>query len=348
MVEKTPDAHKNEANQNIPQSAVPTDIGKVAVNKSQDERTESDGVTKKREEVVGNSWMGRRILQKLQEWWRVVGRPENSNRLIALATLVIALATAVSTYEIVTGSNDTKQIVTAAQNIQTALDTQNQQSQAALYKTLRENRRALRRNLHQSQEAMDASNAQGQAALEATIAQSRLDQRAFVNFGKTMEDNPVITPEHPDIQVWEFRPYIGNSGDTPTRNAQVYANFLPLPTPLPANFSFPDLDTTTPNTRFVLGPKENATGPLLSIPIALLQGVKDRTVHLYFYGWLTYQDVFQKTPPHMSMFCIELNDVRGQMVQGTGYQFAWTLCQHHNCADDECKGEPYGNAKTWQ
>jgi len=281
--------------------------------------------------------------------WDWLQRTENTNLITALSTAIIMAATCVTAFVVWSGSGQTDKIITAAQHIQSALDTQNQQSQEALTRTLRANRRALRENMRQSQAAMDSTNAQGQAALEATIAQSRLDQRAFVNFGKLMQDNGVVTSEHPGIQVWEFRPYMGNSGDTPTRNAQVHANFLFLPTALPANFSFVDLDQgSIPNTRFILGPKEdNVTGPLLSLPIYVLQAVKDKTAHLYFYGWLTYQDVFPKTPPHISMFCMELTDVRGQLADGS-HQFLYALCQHHNCADDECRGEKYGGDKTWE
>jgi hypothetical protein len=77
--------------------------------------------------------------------------------------------------------------------------------------------------------------------------------------------------------------------------------------------------------------------------------VKDKTAHLFFWGWATYNDIFPKTPQHISMFCIELTEVRGQLTPGTGYQFLWSLCGHHNCVDDECRGEPYGTpTKIWK
>lgn len=81
---------------------------------------------------------------------QATGKAENSNRMVAFATAFIAAATFISTYEIVTGSNDTKRIVTAAEDIKTALNTANSQNQDALDKTLRENRRSLRRTMRQS------------------------------------------------------------------------------------------------------------------------------------------------------------------------------------------------------
>ena len=82
------------------------------------------------------------------------------------------------------------------------------------------------------------------------------------------------------------------------------------------------------------------------VPINVLQAIKDRTTYLYFWGWVEYQDVFPDTPRHISMFCVEITDVRGALVQGA--EFNWELCSHHNCADDECKGEPYGTpGKIW-
>ena len=244
-------------------------------------------------------------------------------------------------YEMIEGGTQTDKIVTASQKIQTALELSNTHNQDALTQTLA-----------QSKQAMDASNAQSKIVLDATIAQSRLDQRAFAYFGKTMKDTPVSIPGHPEIQGWEFLPRVSNSGDTPTRSARHHASFLYLPTPVPNNFSFSDYvqqGPQVPDSPFMLGPKEEITGTLLTIPFTVMEGVRDKTLHLYFYGWLTYHDIFPKTPLHISMFCMELADIRGQLVPGTNYLFTWTLCPRHNCADDECRGEPYGTpTKTWQ
>lgn len=173
-------------------------------------------------------------------------------------------------------------------------------------------------------------------------------QRAFVNIGKNMQDNPIIVPGHAGIQGWEFRPRVANSGVTPTRNAESHANFVLWLGPLPENFPFPDLGQLA-ETPFVLGPKEDTTGPLLTLSSAQVRQVRERKALLYFYGWISYQDIFPETPRHVSMFCIQLTEIRGELKPNTSYQFLWALCPRHNCADDECRGEPYGTpTRVWQ
>jgi hypothetical protein len=173
-------------------------------------------------------------------------------------------------------------------------------------------------------------------------------QRAFVNIGKNMQENQVIIPGQAEVKTWEFRPKLGNSGVTPTKNARNHANFLPLNEMFPENFQFFDIGQQSPEVPFILGPKEDTTGALLEVPFDRVKDVRDKKAKLFFYGWVIYEDIFPETPKHISMFCIELVDVRGELKPNTPYALAWGLCPRHNCADDECKGEPYGTpTKIW-
>lgn len=173
-------------------------------------------------------------------------------------------------------------------------------------------------------------------------------QRAFINVGQSLQENAVIVPGQKEINNWEFRPRFTNSGATPTRNAHNHGNFLPWGGPLPEHFPFPDIGQPGPDTPFILGPKEDVTGALLEVPIGTIKAVQDKTEHLYFYGWITYEDIFPKTSKHISMFCIELTDVRGELKTNTPHAMAWAVCPIHNCADGECVGEPYGTpTRIW-
>jgi hypothetical protein len=62
-----------------------------------------------------------------------------------------------------------------------------------------------------------------------------------------------------------------------------------------------------PEVPFVLGPKEVATGALSEVPFSTVKDVQDKKKKLYFYGWVR---IFPKTPRHVSVFCVELSDVR--------------------------------------
>ena len=336
MADIPSDDKKTTPNQGMPNSSVSADQGELTTYKSAGEQEHSGKVHQIASRFLWKPAI--KIYRFPRNYWMSLAENAVSNRTIAIATVVIAVATVFTWLEVHEGGKQTDRIVAASESIQRAIRRGNRQNKAAIEATLA-----------QSQKAMEVSNAQSKAALDATIAQSRLDQRAFVNFGKSMKDNAILVAGKNDVQEWEFWPRLGNSGNTPTRNARMRANFLYLPTVLAANFNFPDLGEPIPPSPFGLGPKEqDITGPLLNVPETAIQDVRNKTMHLYFWGWLTYRDVFSQTPLHVSMFCMELSDVRGQLVGGTTVTFNYTLCPRHNCADEECDGEPYGApSKIW-
>jgi hypothetical protein len=49
-----------------------------------------------------------------------------------------------------------------------------------------------------------------------------------------------------------------------------------------------------PEVPFVLGPKEVATGALSEVPFSAVKDVQVKMKKLYFYGWVTYEDIFPK------------------------------------------------------
>jgi hypothetical protein len=207
----------------------------------------------------------------------------------------------------------------------------------------------IRQGADGSTKAADAARRSANIARDALTSA----QRAFVIFGKNMQENAVIVAGPPtQITQWEFRPHIENSGSTPTRNAQNHANFLPAVS-LPDNFQFPDYGNEVADSRFVLGPKESATGALLAVPLQNVNATRTGAGgHIFFWGWARYRDIFTGTPEHISMFCLELLETRyldlEHPAQGATYNMSWQLCgRNHNCSDDECDGEHYGNNQVW-
>jgi hypothetical protein len=248
-------------------------------------------------------------------------------RIVVLANVLTCFFVGLQWYEMKSGSVDTHTLAEAAKR---QADKMSDVSGAA-----DKIQQAAQNMVTQDQRIADNAKAASDAsktALDATIAESRMDQRAFVNFAKVMQDSPVLIPDKNEVQEWEFWPRMGNSGNTPTRNAHSHMSFVYLPTTIPDGFKYVDYAAPSPNTPFFLGPKEEGvTGPVAQIPISILQGVRDKTTHLYFWGWLTYHDIFPKTPLHISMFCMELADARGAFIGGSRYQFNYSLCPRHNC-----------------
>jgi hypothetical protein len=131
-----------------------------------------------------------------------LGKPQFTDWVVAIATIVIAFATWQTWREVQSGSAQTDRIVTASQKIQSALELSNTQNQAALTQTLA-----------QSQHAMEASNKQSKAALDATIRNSWLDERPWVGLqGFTCEG---CSAKDTVITIGKLSGLITNTGKTP-------------------------------------------------------------------------------------------------------------------------------------
>ena len=107
------------------------------------------------------------------------------------------------------------------------------------------------------------------------------------------------------------------------------------------DYGFPDLgDLKT--QLIVLGPKKKTSSQAIPIKPDVIDGVRKGTMHLYFYGWARYNDVFVGTPQHITLFCYELAQISwkgGPLPDPATFSDFFNSCPKHNCADDECKGE---------
>jgi hypothetical protein len=204
-------------------------------------------------------------------------------------------------------------------------------------------------------QSADASTRAAKAAgRSADVARDALvrAQRAFVSFAQTWTSNSVTTPADPQhITAWELRPVMINAGDTPTRNAIHRMNWQVMGTSLPVNFDFRDNTQGTPSVLFGLAPKGQISGATAQIPAVLLNQVHIHPdmFRVYFWGWARYQDVFIGTPEHITMFCWATTDVRSDpLAINTPLNYIGEECSNrHNCSDEECDGEHYGEGLIW-
>jgi hypothetical protein len=165
-------------------------------------------------------------------------------------------------------------------------------------------------------------------------------QRAFITFGQSPTVNTVPTDNsQTQASVHQFRVTLENTGMTPARDAHHYFNYRFQADPLPIDFNFSDNEGGG-ITPFVIGPRQLLTGGELDIRPEILLGVKNHQAHLFFWGWVTYWDVFPNTTQHVTMFCSELTDVYGDPLKTTPFPVGFSICIHHNCTDQDCDSEP--------
>lgn len=228
-----------------------------------------------------------RMWGMIREWWRDLRDPQASNRTVAAATVIIAVATCFTWLEVHSSSKQTDKIVTASQRIQNALETQN-----------RENQRALEETIHQSQEAMDASNAQSRASLDAAIASSQLDQRAWLG---VMVGH--IVPIDGNLRL-RIEIDIVNTGRTPAIHVQqAGSRFIakkPLlqepPPSIIRGLVFHPAMTVPPQAKLTISAEESVEN-LGDDYAAMKSGGKI----FYFVGEIRYDDIFGKK--HRVRFC---------------------------------------------
>jgi hypothetical protein len=182
-------------------------------------------------------------------------------------------------------------------------------------------------------------------------------QRAFVTVRDVKIEN-VLGPDG-KTAFWSLTPIIQNSGNTPTKNL----NFMIMQTiPIGGIFTFgpnkgdkPTFHATgeicqepgDPDEHLSLMPKPGVghapLGPHVELPVSvipglniginLLRAIAAKQELYYISGVFHYDDIFPGSPPHETKFCYQLIAVTP--VNG-GIRPEYRLCQHWNCADDEC------------
>jgi hypothetical protein len=130
-----------------------------------------------------------------------------------------------------------------------------------------------------------------------------------------------------------------NGGTTPTRQAKSEVNWKTFPGDIPADFDFQDVGNVRRNDFFI-SPKTagNATE---TIPIGDIISAQKGKTRLFVWGWITYRDIFSKTPLRLTEFCDELTNIQSSTESITdpsaNITADFSLCITHNCSDEDCK-----------
>jgi hypothetical protein len=119
-------------------------------------------------------------------------------------------------------------------------------------------------------------------------------------------------------------------------------------------FTLSDLDsagnpTNTPKLMpLFIGPKAEIFGQTAEIPTARLDDVIAGRGKLLFWGWTSYNDVFEGTKRHQTRFSTEIQVKSISTDQGK-IQAAviFAFYNRGNCADEECESQGYGPPRPY-
>jgi hypothetical protein len=177
-------------------------------------------------------------------------------------------------------------------------------------------------------------------------------QRAFIVAHDIQPSRNVVRDPTGDRGIWSLNIPMENTGTTPANvTAQAFFTDSLASEPNEAQFAQKPLIQSA-----VMGPKTirpignvgesdvellGREFPYRANDIAALPPIQTTIInggrwHI-FWGWVTYRDIFPKTPLHVTEFC----QIMGAaiLVRDTPqepFRFGWTPCGHHNCADEQC------------
>lgn len=165
-------------------------------------------------------------------------------------------------------------------------------------------------------------------------------QRPYVLFPNEVQIAKGRDPKTKRI-TWLFFVAVKNSGNTPTRQMRMHVNFDANHTgEFPPDFAYPDMNTSAQKADpkddipILIGPNSKIYSQQLRVSADKISEVVRGDNRLFFYGWASYRDQFDKTPLHRTEFCFEIANLT---IKGDSVGFVPASCRHHNCADDECK-----------
>lgn len=131
---------------------------------------------------------------------------------------------------------------------------------------------------------------------------------------------------------------VENGGQTPIRNALVDLNYELMATKLPNDFQFPRSNKVE---QAVIGPGGIFLTPVIIVSIDDVNKIIAGTHHGYAWGWVDYDDVFEKSPRHRIEFCFEIVPDKGKAAHEIIMRFV--NVGRFNGEDDDCyrKPEPF-------
>jgi hypothetical protein len=178
---------------------------------------------------------------------------------------------------------------------------------------------------------LQATNRSASIAKEALVKL----ERAFIAPGDFSVRQGQVGQQ---VAEYEFILSWVNSGSTAAREFLTHINWDTFLTDIPPDFPFTDMGTRILQPIFV-SPKTTTKSIPLMIDVAIIEAVRVGHIRLFFYGWVTYRDIFEGTPQHITKFCNELYRVDGDPYGTVPPQIlTWHFRPYtrNNCVDEDC------------
>jgi hypothetical protein len=292
---------------------------------------------------VAQPWRG---WEYMKRGWARIKNPESTNLIMAIATVVIAIFTALTFYVVLDSSSDTQKLITAAQTQAVAAS-----DQADAAQQFSDTTEDINGDINGAVDQLQAAADNARASIEATQDAMRLDQRAWV-----ATSGIASTPK---LEVKNGRDFLiqivfRNTGKTPARKSTflTFWDLVPKGTkPTLAVRGVPSISQVlvAPNAEYrkdikpfqepfdainnlsTMKPEEKEAAKRMFI-----EQFTSRTMVLYVHGRADYRDIFGC--PHWTTFCSYLEFDADQAA-------SMTVCSEHNETDENACVFPKKAAK---
>ena len=178
---------------------------------------------------------------------------------------------------------------------------------------------------------MGAANT-AERQLRAYVSVKTIKMEDYRNAGTMGVDGTVVPGT---VHNYKIAAEIENTGQTPTRKAVVNINRGLRPTKLPDDFDFPD----GPKSEVAaIGARSTFDTLDFFVSIAEVEKVIEKKQKMYVWGWVDYNDVFERTPRHRTEFCFEI--VLDRVPNGQEIKMRFPSHERYNGIDGDCQRVP--------
>jgi hypothetical protein len=166
------------------------------------------------------------------------------------------------------------------------------------------------------------------------------NQRAIINFIGPMVAKK-MTPDGKKIDKWQVNFGWVNNGKNPAKNGFAQYNFSLSDKAVAKDTDFDSLPTRE-TIPLIVGPGLEYMEEPVDLTDNELKDVSNGKQHLFFWGWMTYDDGNPGSPKRLTEFCSEVAAVNwtgpdDHSDVATSVQITAPPCIKHNCYDDSCE-----------